>query len=254
MVSKAAEEPQDARRVHGAAAGARVRGQRHILGTAGRVQRGSRLRPVWRRATGPDARSASRAQAFRRLDHHLQRARAPGTVDRQAGRRAARVSASGSVWPNQMPSAGCRLVRSFSFRCFSPTSRCDTISTSSLKVGGAKPWPQTSRVQRVDRSTAVNSAPSGPSVRSRRVSVAASSHSCATCAAPARRCRSAPGDGAARRHRMAAEAQQHARVPLGDEVERVAQVKAGDRAAGALQSAPSGAAGAKTKVGRCNGP
>ncbi len=34
---------------------------------------------------------------------------------------------------------------------------------------------------------------------------------------------------------MTAEAKQHARVPLGNEVERVAQVKAGDGAARALE-------------------
>ncbi len=42
-------------------------------------------------------------------------------------------------------------------------------------------------------------------------------------------------EGAAGRHRVAAEAQQHARVALGHEVERVAQVKAGDGAARALE-------------------
>ena len=40
---------------------------------------------------------------------------------------------------------------------------------------------------------------------------------------------------AAGRHRVAAEAQQHAGVALGDQVERIAQVKAGDRAARALE-------------------
>ena len=43
------------------------------------------------------------------------------------------------------------------------------------------------------------------------------------------------GDGAAGRHGVAAKAQQHAGVALGQQVQRVAQVKAGDRAARALQ-------------------
>ncbi len=42
-------------------------------------------------------------------------------------------------------------------------------------------------------------------------------------------------DGAARRHGVAAEAQQHAGVALGHQVQRVAQVKAGDGAARALE-------------------
>ena len=33
--------------------------------------------------------------------------------------------------------------RTLSFRCFSPTRRCDTTSTSSQKSGASKPWPQT---------------------------------------------------------------------------------------------------------------
>ena len=47
------------------------------------------------------------------------------------------------------------------------------------------------------------------------------------------RCSSAIG--AAGRHRMAAEAQQHAGMALGHQVERIAQVKAGDRAARAFE-------------------
>jgi hypothetical protein len=38
-------------------------------------------------------------------------------------------------------------------------------------------------------------------------------------------------DRAARGHRMPAEAKQHAGMALGDEVERVAQMEAGDRTA-----------------------
>src|SRR6185295_19178411 len=86
------------------------------------------------------------------------------------------------------------------------------ISTSSLNTGGAKPWPHTASCGVSTRSGRRNSGASGPSVERLRSSVAASS-----------------------RHRMAAEAQQHARVALVDEVERIAQVEAGDRAARSLQ-------------------
>ena len=55
----------------------------------------------------------------------------------------------GSVWPNQMPSTGWPWCLSLSARCFSPTSRCDTTSTSSLKVGARKALAPDLVVQRV---------------------------------------------------------------------------------------------------------
>ena len=38
-----------------------------------------------------------------------------------------------------------------SFRCFSPTRRCDSTSTSSQNSGASKAWPQTCAVERRDR-------------------------------------------------------------------------------------------------------
>jgi hypothetical protein len=46
---------------------------------------------------------------------------------------------SGSIRPNQMPSTGWPWCLSFRAKCFSPTKRCDTTSTSSLNTGGGKP-------------------------------------------------------------------------------------------------------------------
>jgi hypothetical protein len=66
--------------------------------------------------------------------------------------------------------------------------------------------------------------------------VAASSHSCATWRQRLlEQLQVLLGDGAARGHRVAAEPQQHRRVALGHQVQRVAQVEAGDGAARALQ-------------------
>ena len=48
------------------------------------------------------------------------------------------LAGRGSVWPNQMASTGSPRCLSLSERCFSPTRRCDSTSTSSLKVGAAK--------------------------------------------------------------------------------------------------------------------
>ena len=58
-----------------------------------------------------------------------------------------------------------------------------------------------------------------------------------------------PGHGAAGRHGMATKAQQHAGMALGHQIERIAQVKAGDRAARALElvGLALGAAGRKHK-------
>jgi hypothetical protein len=50
---------------------------------------------------------------------------------------------------------------------------------------------------------------------------------------------------------VAAEFLQQARCAFGDEVERVAQVQAGDRAAGAFELMPP-SLGAKAKTGRCS--
>ena len=91
---------------------------------------------------------------------------------------------SASVWPNQIPSTGCPWCLSLRAKCFSPTSRCDTTSTSSLKVGAAKPWPHTSLCSVSTRSARRYYGASGPSVSKRRVKVAASSHSLATCCRP----------------------------------------------------------------------
>jgi hypothetical protein len=123
--------------------------------------------------------------------------------------------------------------------------------TSSQNTGASKPWPQT--------------------WASSTAAVSALNHCSGQRAVGAQRARQRRGvqplgghrlqrgvegregvllDRAAGRHRVAAEAQQHARVALGDEVERVAQVEARDRAPRALErpSAPR----AKTKVGRCS--
>ena len=79
-----------------------------------------------------------------------------------------------------MPSTGWPWCLRRSIRCFSPTRRCDSTSTSSLKVGAAKPWPQTSWCRVSTSSTRRYSGASGPSVSSRRASVASVSHSRAT--------------------------------------------------------------------------
>ena len=110
------------------------------------------------------------------------------------------------------------------------------ISTSSLNTGGAKPWPHTSWCSVSTRSGRRYSGASGPSVCRRRSSVGG--------VQPFLRhldqrllehVELVLGDRAAGRHRMAAEAQQHAGVALGHQVQRIAQVKAGDRAARALE-------------------
>jgi hypothetical protein len=70
----------------------------------------------------------------------------------------------------------------------------------------------------------------------RRVSVAASSHSCATSVQALRKGpEMRPVDGAACRHGVAAKTQQHAGVALGHQVQRIAQVEAGNRSPRALE-------------------
>ena len=72
--------------------------------------------------------AAAAALGIRRcsVDRPAARARPPAPRGRTRSRRAA-----------------CRAWRTRSFRCFSPTRRCCTTSTSSQKVGASKPWPQT---------------------------------------------------------------------------------------------------------------
>jgi uncharacterized membrane protein YqhA len=159
----------------------------------------------------------------------------PSTRSHPAERPAARARAAARCGQTRCrPPAGPGAC-SLSARCFSPTRRWLSTSTSSLKVGGAKPWPQTSRCSVSTRSARRYSGASGPSVSMRRVSVAASSHSRATCCSACSKVSKCSSPWCSRRHGVAAEAQQHAGVALGDQVQRVAQVKAGDRAARALE-------------------
>ena len=149
------------------------------------------------------------------------RARPPARRGRTRSRRAA-----GPAW------------RTCSFRCFSPTSRCDSTSTSSQNSGASKAWPQTwassaghrLEVEVLERQRAVGADAS----RQRRGVEPLGGHALQRLVEGVE---VRFGQRAAGRHRVAAEAHQHAGVALGDEVERVAQVKARDRAARALQRA-----------------
>ena len=107
-----------------------------------------------------------------------------------------------------------------SFRCFSPTSRCDTSSKRSQNTGASKPWPQTCAVQQPRGlgawRPAAGSVPSWRSVRVRSCSV---SHSSATRANGQRetvhRTDVVHRQRGARRHRVAAELGQQLGVALG---------------------------------------
>ena len=186
------------------------------------------------------------------------RAAHPAIRPRRAGRRSSRVAGSGSVWPNQMPSTGWPWCFSFSARCFSPTRRCESTSTSSLNTGGAKPWPQTSCVQRVDQVGApVLRGERAVGVQPRAVSVGG--------VQPLLRhlaqrlfedVRSAPR--ATVQPAAIAWPPKRSSTPgmaLGHQIERIAQVEAGDRAARALSScSPSLARARRRRPGGGSGP
>ena len=100
-----------------------------------------------------------------------------------------------------------------------------------------RPGPRPARRARAPSSALKYSAPSGPSVEQRarqRRRVEPFARDLLRSAA-SKRVEVVLGERAAGRHRVAAEALQHAGVALAHQVERVAQVKAGDRAARALE-------------------
>ncbi len=150
---------------------------------------------------------------------------------------------SGSTWRKRIASKRSVPRASASFEWFPPTVRCASTENVSSNTGAGNPWPQTS-ARRTCASSSVELSGCEAAVRIERPGEIGGRQLL-------------PGDrlehrGEARQiglgereaggERVAAELREQARGALGREVERVAQVEAGDRAPRALELA-AGAAG-----------
>jgi hypothetical protein len=189
-----------------------------------------------------------------RLPPPSARAAGPSTRPGSAGRPAAPAPrAAARLRPNQMASRSAPAWRTRSFRCFSPTRRCCSTSTSSQNTGASKPWPQT-WASSSGHGLGVEPLAGQRAVGAQRA-LSAWRHP-ATRPPPAaarlsqRPCRSGLVDGAAGGHRMAAEAQQHAGVALATRSSASRRWKPGIERPEPLSGRP--APRAKTKVGRCS--
>ena len=188
----------------------------------------------------------------RRDHHHLQPLAAVVARRAPAGRPAARARRPARRGRTRSRRATTPSRRTRSFRCFSPTRRCDTTSTSSLKVGGSKPWPQTSRSSVATVSTRSTRARADRRCRARASAWRHRAIPARPAAAPASKvvevCSRATVQPAA--IAWPPKRSSTPRMPLGHQVERVAQMEARDRAARALERRRPGRR-ANTKVGRC---
>ena len=127
--------------------------------------------------------------------------------------------------------------RTASFRCFSPTRRCETTSTASQKIGASNAAPQTWASIRRAVSTVQSAAASGPSLATRCAGGAVLRVRAAACRALRK---SASDSGAIVQPAAIAWPPKRLRSCgwcLLDQVERVAQVQALDRPARALEGA-----------------
>ena len=197
---------------------------------------------AWRISTG---RCAMLPEAALSLPPRPPSAPAAGPAIRpgSAGRPGARARPPARRGRTRWRRAALPAWRTRSFRCFSPTSRCCSTSTSSQNSGASKPWPQTCAsssatvcgVEPLERQRPVGA----QRARQRGGVEPLAGHllqgARRSCRSALRRCVQ-PAAIAWPPKRSSTP-----RVALGHQVERIAQVKAGDRAARALEQ-PVGAA------------